>query len=204
MSELQDIIGSITVGGIVLLMLLVFNGSVMESAGIQTFKTTVQGNLTSVTDIIETDLRKMGYRLAAAGDSAIVYADTNRIKFKGDFDNNGTVDTLQYYIDTVKGSITPNPRDRVLHRVLNNQSPQAMYLGMIGFKLQYFDASDSLLKVTPIPAPGKIKSLKLAITIESTDRFLDNRKGGQMNNVFNDTTYAGVYWERTFKPRNLR
>ncbi|HTK80769.1 MAG TPA: hypothetical protein VL633_00605 [Bacteroidota bacterium] len=203
MNDLQDIVGSIAVGGMVLLMLVIFNGNVMESAGMQTFKTTVQGNLTTVTNVIETDFRKMGYRLPSSLDSAIVYADSNRIKFKTDIDNNGTVDTVQYYIDTIKASLTPNPRDFVLHRIQNNQG-QSMMIGITRFKLQYFDASDSLLTSNPVTATGRIKSIKLSINMESTDRILDNRRGGQLGNPMNDTSYVGAYWERTIKPKNLR
>ena len=41
MNQIHDLLGSIIIGGIVLLMLVVFNGNVMESAGTQTFRSIV-------------------------------------------------------------------------------------------------------------------------------------------------------------------
>src|SRR5437867_266744 len=138
MSQMHDIIGSMIIGGIVLLMLMVFNGNVVESSGTQIYKTTVQGNLTTVTDILETDFRKMGYRLPRLQDSAITFADTGKISFKGDFDDNGVIDSLTYYLDTAKTALTPNPNDKLLYRKLNTSAPQAMCVGAIRFRIQYY------------------------------------------------------------------
>ena len=204
MNQLHDLIGSIIIGGIVLLMLTAFNGNVMESSGIQFFKNTVQGNLTTVTDILEYDFRKMGYRVSPTQDSAIVYADTSKITFKGDFDDNGVMDTLQYYIDTVKASLTPNPNDKVLHRKLNSTLPQSMYIGATRFKVQYYGKNDTLIKTTPVLTTSKIKAVKITMSLESTNRIFDNRKGQRLSNPWSDTTYAGVYWERKIKPVNVR
>ena len=49
-----------------------------------------------------------------------------------------------------------------------------------------------------------IRSVKISVNIESKDRFFDNRKSQRMGNPFNDTTYAGAYWERKIKPQNVR
>jgi len=204
MNQIHDILGSIIIGGIVLLMLITFNGNVMQSAGVQTFKTIVQGNLTTVTDILEFDLRKMGYRISVTQDSSIILADSTRIRFKGDIDDNGIMDTVWYYIDTAKAYLTNNPRDRVLHRKLNSEAPVNMYVGMIGLKIQYYGNNDSPINNTPVSATGSIKSVKVALRIESTDRFFDTRKSQFISNPFNDTTYAGAYWERKIKPQNTR
>jgi hypothetical protein len=207
LAQLQDLIGSIIIGGVILLMLLVFNGNIMESAGIQTFKTTVQGNLTAVTDIVENDFRKMGYRVAFPQDSAIVTAESTKIVFQGDIDNNGSVDLFQYTTDTVGVIKTPNPRDIAVRRkVTGPATPQdaRMVLGITKFKLQYYDALDSLIKESPVLLPSKIRSIKITIAIENKEHLLDKRKGQRMSNVFQDTTYAAAYWERTIKPKNVR
>ena len=204
MNQIHDILGSIIIGGIVLLMLTAFNGNVMESAGIQIYKTTVQGNLTTVTDILEYDFRKMGYRVSPTQDSAITFADTSKITFKGDFNDDGVIDSLQYYIDTVRAFLTPNPNDKVLRRKLNTQSPQAMFVGATRFKVQYYSINDTLIKTTPVITTSKIKAVKITLIIQSTDRIFDTRKGQRISNPFNDTTYAGVYWERKVKPVNMR
>ena len=204
MNQILDYIGSLIIGGIILIMIVAFNGNVLESSGVQVFKTTVQSNLTTVTDIIETDIRKMGYRVAMPVDSAITYADTSKIIFKGDFDDNGTIDSLQYYLSSNGSSLTNNPKDSVLYRKLNNNPAQPMFVGITKFKLRYYDRLDSLFTGNRISNPSLIKSLKLSISIESNDRILDSRRGEYLGNALNDTTYSGVYWERKIKPKNLR
>ena len=206
MNQIHDLLGSIIIGGIVLLMLLVFNGNVMQSAGSQTFRTIVQSNLTAVTDIMEFDLRKLGYRLSATQDTAIYFADSAAITFRGDINNDGVVDVVQYYIDNVGAGATSNPRDRVLHRRFNNEPPSNMYLGMIGLKIQYYGVNDMPITNTPVATASlnTIRSVKISVNIENKDRFFDNRKSQRMGNPFNDTTYAGAYWERKIKPQNVR
>jgi hypothetical protein len=204
MAQFQDLIGSIIIGGIILLMLIAFNGNVIEGAATQTFKGIVDGNLTTITDILENDFRKMGYRVAAVQDSAVLYADSGRIMFKGDINDDGIMDTVQYYIDTVNSSLTANPNDKVLHRKINSQSALAMYVGMIGFRIQYFTRTDSLIKSNPVPAPSAIKSVKVSLNIQSTQRIFDTRRSAYIESPFNDTSYAGACWERTIKSQNVR
>ena len=79
-----------------------------------------------------------------------------------------------------------------------------MVLGMVDFKLRYYDALDSLLKVMPVSMTSRIKSVKLSISMESKDHLSDARKGQRLSNPFSDTTYAAAYWERTIKPKNMR
>ncbi|HTK80763.1 MAG TPA: hypothetical protein VL633_00575 [Bacteroidota bacterium] len=210
MNQIHDLLGSIIIGGIVLLMLVAFNGNIMESAGTQTFRAIVQKNLTSVTEILEFDMRKMGFRVQAGGsDTTICYADSNRIRFRGDLDTTngaGTVDMVEYYVDNAGAGATSNPNDKVLHRKFNNAAPVNMYLGLINFKIYYYGANGAPITATPVTAAtlSTIKSVKLVVGIESKDRIFDNRRGQRIGNPFNDTTYAGAYWERTFKPQNTR
>src|ERR1041385_4917978 len=96
MSTLYDIIISVAVGGGILAMLISFNGNIVQEGSAQTIKMMAQTNLTAIEDILDSPLRKIGYRVSIPSDSAIFIADSNKIKFKGDFDNNGAVDTLTY------------------------------------------------------------------------------------------------------------
>ena len=182
MQYIQDIIGSIIVGGIIMVMLLKFNANIMEGAATQTFTTTVQKNVTTVTDILEYDFRKMGYHVPV--DSTVVVAETSRIVFKGDFDNDGSTDVLSYYLDTSSPSGHVNPRARILYRKLNTQPAQSINLGITRFRLWYYN-----LKGSPADSTYKIRSVKVVLRAESISPY--------------DTTYSGAYWERIIKPQNL-
>jgi hypothetical protein len=189
MGAMIDYLGSMLIGGVVILMMISFNGNVIESSGLQTFKTGVQGNLTTVTDILENDFRKMGYRIPVLTDSAIVYADTTTLKFRGDINNDGTIDTVTYFIDTAGARLTTNPKDSVLFRQVNRGGATAMFVGMISFKMRYYNSSDSLIPGNRIFATSKIKSILVSMNMQSKDPY--------------DTVYVGAYWERKIRPRNL-
>ncbi|HJW28341.1 MAG TPA: hypothetical protein VJ508_03725, partial [Saprospiraceae bacterium] len=77
---------------------------------------------------------------------------------------------------------------------------------MIGLKIQYYGANDVPITNTPVATASlnTIRSVKISVNIESKDRFFDNRKSQRMGNPFNDTSYAGAYWERKIKPQNVR
>jgi hypothetical protein len=189
MQVVYDVIGSMIIGGIILLMLLSFNSSVMEGSAVQTFNSIVQTNMTSLTDMIEYDFRKMGYRVGSIHDSAIVYADSNNIVMKGDFDNNGSVEQISYSFDPKKKSGHVNPRSRVLTRIANG-TPQSINLGLTRFRLAYYDAADQLIQQNPVKVPSTIRTIRLAMNMESTSPY--------------DTTYAGGTWERSITPKNLK
>lgn len=190
MQVIYDIIGSIIIGGIILLMLLSFNSSVMEGSAVQTFNSIVQSNITSVTDLIEYDLRKAGYRVGSIHDSAIVYADSSRILIKGDIDNNGTVERVAYYLDYAGKTGHVNPRARILYRQVNGNPAQAINIGITRFRMAYYDANDVLIAQNPVTSPSRIRAIRLAVNMESTSPY--------------DKTYAGTTWERTITPKNLK
>src|SRR5438046_9552775 len=97
-------------------MLISFDGNITHQGSAQTIKVMAQTNLGAVKDILEFSLRKMGYRVAIPSDSAIVIADSNKIKFKGDFDNNGSVDTITYYLNPTAVTGNANGNTRMLYR----------------------------------------------------------------------------------------
>jgi hypothetical protein len=190
MQVIYDIIGSIIIGGIILLMLVSFNSSVMEGSAIQTFNSIVHSNVTSVTDLIEYDFRKMGYRVGSVYDSAIVYADSSKIVMRGDINNDGTVEKITYYLGLGQASGHVNPRSRILYRQVDGAGAQRINMGITRFRMAYYNDKDSLINQNPIASPSKIRAIRLAINMESTSPY--------------DTTYAGATWERTITPKNLK
>ena len=183
MSQMQDLIGSMVLGGILLLMIVGFNGNITENAALQRFHSNVQSNLTTVTNMLETDLRLLGYRISDT--TKVSFADTGKIVFREDFDDNGTVDSISYYLGTTTPPGVVNPRTRILYRRVNAQAPQQMNLGITRFQLWYYDANGNVASM-----PSRIRTIKIAMSFESTQPY--------------DKIYSGAYWERTIKPKNLR
>ncbi len=194
MSGILDVICSLVISGIVLVMIVTFNGTIAEHAGAQTVRVVTQTNLTTACDMMEFELRKMGYLVPLGYDSVITYADSTKITFKGDIDHNGSVDLVTYAFDP---SITSNANKRthLLRRTFNG-SQQIINVGIIKLKITYYDSIGTQITQNPVTSTKRIKSLRLSVNGESTVPFISS-----------DEKYLkfspGVYWERTIKPQNL-
>src|SRR5512140_649883 len=117
MNAMYDVVCSVVIGGIVLVMLISFNGNISESAAGQTIRMTAQTNMTALENIIEFEFRKIGYRVdATPADSGITYAGCTSITLRGDFNNDGSIDQVRYYFDSTTASGLPNTNTRMLHR----------------------------------------------------------------------------------------
>ena len=174
-STIIDIIGSTIIGGLLMLVLLRTNAAAVENTYLNGQDLVVQENLTTVVEILESDFRKIGYckdwTKIPDPSKAILLADSTSIKFLTDINNDGNVDTLYYYLGPASGlSGTPNPRDRLLYRVINNETPRSANLGVTEFKLLYFNSFDDSLSF-PINTPGEIASIQISVRVENTDAY---------------------------------
>lgn len=194
-ASLIDIIGSAIIGGFILLILFRTNASVTENTYNNTSDLIVQEDITTVVSILENDFRKIGYcedwTKIPDPTKSIIYADTSTIKFLTDDQNDGTVDTLSYYIGPTSDlPNTPNPNDRILYRQINEETPQKISLGITEFNLLYFGALGDTLSF-PIVNPGAISSMQITIRVENSAAF--NNK------------YVDAFWRQIrLAARNLR
>jgi hypothetical protein len=167
---LLDILGSIVVGGILMLSIARVNESSTEELYKGSGNLVAQTNLATVVQILETDFRKIGYcadwQQIPTPTEAILFADSTSIRYLTDVDSDGVVDTMLYFIDYLTDiPETPNPRDRFLYRVVNSEAPVGVNLGVTQFKLVFFDALGSLLTF-PIADPREIYTMQIDITVE--------------------------------------
>jgi hypothetical protein len=184
MSYMLDIVGSFIIGGLLLLAVMSSYSNVSEFALTSSMNLSVQENLREWTQIVQHDLRKVGYHLPDSV-SAFRHCDTTSIIFLGDIDNNGTVDSVSYFIsgtEMVPG--TENPRDRMLTRSLSGQQITGS-LGITDFQLAYYDSVGS-----PTWVPSNVKAVEVFIQVESAFPL--------------DTTYVRSNWRGVISPINLR
>lgn len=205
-----DIIVSSIMFGSLLVMALRLNGSVDENLQMYSGDLIVQDNIVSVTNLIEYDFRKIGYCQDPSKlpdpSTAIILADSNRIMFYTDFrtadypDGDGNLDILYYYLGpTSELSMTPNPNDRILYRVENDNPPKGASLGVTTFNLMYFDALKDILP-TPVASRGAIWAMQITVQVENlaatTLRF---------NTASFDRQYSSAFWRQVrLVSRNLR
>ncbi len=211
-----DLIASSITFGTLLLMAIRLNGSVAESSQMYNGDLIVQSNIITVISMIEYDFRKIGYCKDPSQipdpSKAIILADSNRIKFytdvatAGNPDGDGIKDIVYYYLGpTSELSMTPNPRDRILYRVVNNQSPKGANLGITLFDLKFFAANGTPFDDTltfPISAAqlGSISAMQITIQVENlaatTLRY---------NTARFDNQYSTAFWRQVrLISRNLK
>ena len=193
-TTLLDIIGSIIVGGILLLILFRLQATASETSYDSSQDLIVQQNLTTLIDIIQSDFRKVGYcadytKITNPAD-VILFADSNKIEFIADLNDAGVLDTVEYYTGpTSELSNTPNPNDRLLYRIINNETPMGSNLGVTEFKLIYQNALGDTLS-TPVNPTGQIASIQIDLEVENSEA---------MNNE-----YQNAFWRQVrFTTRNL-
>lgn len=182
MNVLLDILGATLIGGIVFLAMMNLNIYSNQAKYSSDSELALQRNAKTLADIINNDLRKVGYR---HNGTAIISADEQFFEFYADIDSNGTSDIISYALgDTADALATTNPSDKVLIRTVNNISDNGPSLGITDLKFHYFNADGQATAVL-----DSIKYVKSEIWIQTTEMV--------------DGKYPFTYWEMTINPRNL-
>lgn len=201
-STIFDIIGSFGIGGLLFLMALRLNASAVESSSAYYSNFILQTNITTLISIIEEDFSKIAYcKTPMAINPASVamrVTDSTRFRFLTDVDNNGTVDSIEYYTGATSELInTSNPNDRYLYRRVNTNSPQPINLGITQFKFNYRKSDDETLLQFPIADPTAVGVVELSIALESAEPM--------QQEYMNDTTQYQIFWKQIrLTSKNLR
>ena len=199
-SDVLDLAGSILIGGLIMLILFRMNDAAVENIYNNGGELSLQQNLAVTAKVLEYDFRKIGYcaewKKIPDPSKSILLADSTKIKFLTDIDKDGSgpdgdVDTLYYYLGPASElTQTPNPRDRFLYRVVNNESPKGINLGVTQFKLIYFDAIGDTINF-PITVPSEIYTLEINLTVENVAGYNEQ--------------YSSAFWRQIrLTARNLR
>lgn len=200
MGSLLDIIGSLLIFGLVLLMTLQLNVFTLEKNTQSAFRTmnqeTISGSesYTGLGGILEGDLAKIG-----VGDTvspSVMIADSTQLKFRGDLDGNGAVDSLRYYV-TTPASIPAggNPNLKYFYRRQNAESGSAGWYGVSSVKFLYLDNMGRTIP-TPVAANAlsSIRSVRVKLMVEGATRL----------KMDTDTSFAASYWETLISPVNIK
>lgn len=171
-ASLFDIVGSTIIGGVLLLTLFRMNHTATQNTYNFSGELIVQENLVTTVEVLEYDLRKIGYcenpfKIPNPA-RAILYGDSSRIKYLTDIDFDGNVDTVEYYLGPASElSGTPNPNDKMLYRLINGV-PSAINLGVTDFKIKYYGALGNELPLPRNTVPTGIMSMEVNVSVENT------------------------------------
>ncbi|MBI5646563.1 MAG: hypothetical protein HY962_06490 [Ignavibacteriae bacterium] len=194
-STMLDIIGALMIGGFFMLSVVSYSIRTSEASYYYNDDVIVQRLLSEVSAQLENDFRRIGYcsdplKLPDPSKS-IIAADSTRITFLTDLESDGTLDTVRYTLGSTSVLAgTPNPRDRMLSRRVNNNFASVVQIPCTQFQLRYFNALNAPIPF-PITVPSEIYMIQLAVSVESSAAF--------------DEDYPVAYWQQfRLASRNLR
>ncbi len=201
MPILMDMIFSAVIGGMMLISLHSLNTKLNAAASTKTLTTGVQQNLNVVTDILEYDLRKVGYNNFTLPN--FKSAESSKVYLRGDFNNDGNPDSVTYYLGTVADASQINPRSRVLYRAYNGGTPVPIRVGVTRFRFWYYDQAGTPLATTPAVANSTlIRSVKVTLSLQAGS-FIEPKRLPN-GTVKYDTTFSSASWEKMIRPVNLK
>lgn len=190
MSSLIDIITATFIGAIVILMIIGINFYIQNSASEVNNANIAQMNLREVAELLDYDLYKIGFRVPT---SKIILADSTRITFRTDINNDGTIDTVRYYTGNPSAlTSTRNPNDRILYRLINSEPERGANLGVVSFRLTYFDSTNTVINYLTLQnqtGRDRIKTIEYYVRVESLFPV--------------EGYYQGAEIKKVIRPRNL-
>lgn len=181
MKEVFDYLASLIIGGTVTLTLVGFQAGIRDAAATQATNAAIQQDFTSLTNVIEYDIRKLGYRCSDSVD--VIRADSTTFVFKGDINNDGIVETVKFYLGDSSTCVTPGVSK--LFRMVDTQPPLLLDPQVTLWRLAYYDGQGNQTSNL-----GKIRSIRVSLTLQS--------------GIPVDGSESGVCWERIITPLNLR
>jgi len=194
-STIIDVLGSLIIGGLLLLILMRLNGTVTEHYYITGSDRNLQRSLAETAILIEKDFRKMGYcadpyKITETMDIVIV-GDSDFISFYTDVDKDENLDIMTYFVsDTNALAATKNPRDRILYRQINSDTPLMISTNITRFLLEYYDVFGNKL-TSPVASPGNITHMKISMRVEDPEAYNEQ--------------YSNAYWQQVrLTSKNLR
>ena len=187
MSTILDLIGSAVIGTAVILLMLHLN---MYSSNIKFSSDSelrLQQDAKTLADIVSYDLRKVGFRKSG---TAMITAQPKKISFYSDIDSNGIVDVITYQLsDSLLVNNTTNPRDKILYRIVNNDTSKGPSLGLVDLNFEYRNVTGNITVNL-----DSIKYINAELWVESLEMVKDPK--GKNNYLF-------TYWELTINPRSI-
>ena len=198
MNSLLDIFGSVVIAGMLFMLIVKLNLFSNQTSYTSDSELQLIQNTKTLSEIIDYDFRKIGYRHNNSSGPAIIIADSTELEFYSDIDTSGTVDIVRYYTsDSTQASGTSNPSDIILNRSINNASLMSgPSLGLVKIKFTYLDKSQAIIPY------NLTNTYRDSIKYIRTEMWVENNE--PVTDAFTDTSrYSVTYWEFTIYPRNI-
>ncbi len=167
MSTHLDIVGSIILAGMLMLSIARFNADRQAALITVSSQSSNQMYMESATSLLMFDLRKAGYRVNAG--NAFLLCEPRRMVFRGDLENDGSVDTVEY---VWRGAVnyTPNPNDTLLWRFVNQPGAMSTIssnttgsdLGIVNIRFRYYTGTGA-----ETTTPSAVRTVRVTMRVQS-------------------------------------
>jgi hypothetical protein len=163
----------------------------------------VQEMLTQTAYLLEGEMRNMGVGLPET-ERTVLWADTSGLGFLSDVNNDGNVDTVQYFSGTPGEMLqTMNELDRPLYRRVNGENP-LMVGAVTVFRLRYLTRAGAVLP-TPVAAGQLSEIYSVDITMEVQNPYAMARPEGSVRAGERNALYSSSLWQQTrLSSQNMR
>ena len=190
MQTLIDISGSMIIGGVIILLVMSLSSMLTDTMYEKSQDLITQESAINLARIIEDDLYKVGFLVPG---NPIITATADEIRFLADINKNGIPDTIRYYLgDSSNGESTPGSKNRPLFRVLNNEAPLNVAIGLVDFSFTYIDTEGTVMDYGDLAQPehrALIRMIGFDIVVEAVDK-------GELE-------FLPIVIQRRISPKNL-
>jgi hypothetical protein len=183
------LIASAVIGAMVLLSFQQFTSDASRDMYVDTLEDLAHNNLDVVKQLIEYDFMRIGLRVNDAQTAIVTKADSTELIYVMDSDNNGTTETMRYFLSTSAAAATKNPNDKFLQRQIDAGTAETIASGLTKFRIQYYDLDGNAI-VSTLPADlARIRTFVVSLTMES--------------DYGADADYPKLFWQGRFAPPSL-
>jgi hypothetical protein len=196
-------ITSFVIGGMVLLSILTLNFSISQNSTELALQRNMKQHVNTVADMVSHDFAKIGYNWMGKISNPIQSADSNKIVFMSNIDNDSSNDAekVTWTFGNSSLSSTSNPNDYVLTRLIVQGSTTIsntdITLGVTKFNLKYYDTVGSTTPMpTPVANPEDIRQIEIEVVLQSKDKF--KTTSGSPGRYITST------WHKRFSPINIQ
>jgi hypothetical protein len=189
MGSSLDIIGSYVIGGIVIISLTAVMLNLQGETSDTVMNELAQTTVADIGQQMERDLNRIGYRVS--GGQKILRLTSTSIRFLTDLDNDGVVDTVEYFMSKSTQGIQ-------LMRSQGTPGQQSIQWSM-GAAVVEFTGTDSLGNTVSDIAAVRAVTMQLA-TVNPTKEVKQLNIQKQMQECGSE---VGAYWHKRVLPPNL-
>lgn len=206
------LVTSYIIAGMLMIAVIMMNINLSSSSTELTLTQTTKQHVQTITDMITYDIPKIGFAMndkvtadiydhpISGKYRMIEVADSNRIVFNSDIDNDGTIEKVTWQFTTNAVTTSENPDDYILLRKVGTDETE-ITLGVTHFRIRYYDLygePQAGKMSTPVASADleSIRQIEIKLVVQSRQKV--------RYNVNSDGRYVTSAWEKRFTPRNLQ